>query len=347
MDAEWTFDRDIQSIVDDIGFDWEHLAHANIFITGGTGFIGKWLLETLLAANRDLKLDLYVTVLTRDPDKFFLAQPKFSSLPEFKFIKGEVENFDFPAGSYSHVIHAATDASAMLNENNPLKMFEVIVEGARRILKFCIEKKVKRCLYLSSGAVYGAQPWDLLNAPEDWSGAPDCLNAVNAYGEAKRAAEMLCAIYAKQFGLEVSIARIFALLGPHLPLTAHFAAGNFIRNAMDKEKIIIKGNGRPIRSYLYPTDLITTLMTLLMRAPSSRAYNVGSPEGVSIAELAEKISQVLGGSGYEILDRDDRGWNAGRYTPDVSRLRADFGLSPKISLEQSILRTAIWNGWRS
>jgi dTDP-glucose 4,6-dehydratase len=346
MPSAWSFESDIQSIVDDIGFEWEQLAHANIFITGGTGFIGKWLLETLLAANHDLKLDLCITVLSRDPENFFSEAPKFATLPEFKFIKGEVENFRFPEGDYTHLIHAATDASAKLNENNPLKMFEVIVSGTRRVLDFCLEKKIKRCLFLSSGAVYGAQPWDLLNTPEEWSGAPDCLNAVNAYGEAKRAAEMLCAIYAKQFGLEISIARIFALLGPYLPLDAHFAAGNFISNALKKEKIIIKGNGRPIRSYLYPTDLCVMLMTLLLRGPSGRAYNVGSPEGISIADLAETVSRVLGGEGFEILSKDQTGWNAGRYTPDVSRIKTDFGLSPKISLEESILRTALWNGWR-
>ena len=345
MSENWASEEDLAQIIDDLGFDWEGLAHANIFMTGGTGFIGRWLLETLCAANNSLKLDVSVTILTRDLAACFKKMPHLCAQSAFRFIEGDVESFDYPAGAYTHIIHAATDASAALNEHNPTKMFDVIVQGTRRALNFAAEKKVSRFLFLSSGAIYGVQPWDVERVREDWLGAPDCALAVNSYAEGKRAAEMLCAIYAKQYDLKISTARIFALLGPGLPLDSHFAAGNFIRNAINKEKIVIKGNGKPVRSYLYPTDLVVALISLLVRGPAGRAFNVGSPEGVSIAELAARISGLLGDVGFEVLGKDDRGWNAGRYVPDISRLQQELDLRPKISLDECILRTARSNGW--
>jgi dTDP-glucose 4,6-dehydratase len=198
---------------------------------------------------------------------------------------------------------------------------------------------------MSSGAVYGQQPWDLAHVGESWCGAPNSTDPRATYAEAKRAAEMLCAIFKKQFGLEVVISRIFALLGPYLSLDIHFAAGNFIRDAIAGRRIVIRGNGRPCRSYLYASDLAVWLLHMLVRAESGRAYNVGSDQSISIQELAELISDSLGGVGVDVLDMADLGWNLGRYVPDTSAIQSALGLSRTVALKDAIMRTAIWNGW--
>ena len=125
------------------------------------------------------------------------------------------------------------------------------------------------------------------------SGAPDLTNHRSAYGEGKRAAEMLCTIAARQHGLDIVTARIFALLGPLLSLDIHFAAGNFIRDAMAGKTIVVEGAGRAVRSYLYAADLTVWLWAMLLRAPAGAIYNVGSEEWVSIAELAERVARLL------------------------------------------------------
>jgi nucleoside-diphosphate-sugar epimerase len=344
--SDWSLTSDLEFVTDAVGGVWADLKQAKIFMTGGTGFIGCWLLEALRHADTKLGLGLHVTVLTRDPSAFHRKAPHLASYEGFRFVAGDVANFASPDGSFSHLIHAATDASAELNEKDPRQMFATVVEGTRRALDFAVEKKVGRCLFLSSGAVYGRQPWEMERVGEDWIGAPDCTDPKNAYAEGKRAAEMLCGIYRKQFGLNISIARIFALLGPYLSLDIHFAAGNFILDAMQGKPVIVQGNGLPCRSYLYASDLTVWLLHMLVRAAPGKPYNVGSDESVSIRDLAERTSRLLGTGEFRVLGAADAGWNPGRYVPKTDLVTKELGLYRTVSLDEAIRRTALWHGWK-
>lgn len=258
----WTMESDLEDVFERTADVWHSLRGGRIFLTGGTGFIGCWLLESLRFANERLGGGLQATILTRNASSFCKKAPHLAEYPAFTFVEGDVSRFSTPSGAFTHLIHAATDASAELNENDPRQMFDTVVSGTRRALDLAVEKAIPRTLFLSSGAVYGQQPWEMTHVREDWMGAPDCTNARNAYAEGKRAAEMLCTIYAKQFSLNIVSARIFALLGPYISLGIHFAAGNFIRDAMDGKLIVVNGNGLPCRSYLYASDLTVWLWHL-------------------------------------------------------------------------------------
>jgi dTDP-glucose 4,6-dehydratase len=347
MSVNWSIQQDFDEVLETVGNDWSQLSSAHLFITGGTGFIGRWLLETLKLANIHHTLNVRATILTRSPEKFAIKAPNIFNAPIFTFIAGQVQDFEFPKGDFTHLIHAATDASADLNARDPRLMFDTVLNGTRRALDFAVEKKISRILNLSSGAIYGPQPFNMKYVKEDWLGAPDCRHTVNAYGEGKRAAEMLCAIYEKQFGLRITTARIFALLGPYLPINTHFAAGNFIRDAIAGKKITVQSNGSAVRSYLYVADLTAQLWQLLLRGEAGQAYNIGSKEGISIKDLAIKVTTLLGKDSCEILGKDDHGWNPGRYVPDVSLAENNLRIKQKTSLEEAIRKTAIWNGWKS
>lgn len=342
----WSFENDLAFILESTEAVFKNLKGAHIFITGGTGFIGRWLLESLRYANMHLKLNIKATILTRNIKQFERNSPHLAHDSQFHLIEGDVINFVYDQINYSHFIHAATDASAELNEQNPVLMFNTVVEGTNHILNFAKEKKPERFLYLSSGAVYGQQPIEMERVKEDWLGAPNCNEPRNAYAEGKRAAEMLCAVYGRQHKIHIAIARIFALLGPHLSLDIHFAAGNFIKDAMEGKKILVKGNGKPYRSYLYAGDLTVWLWHMLERATPNQSYNVGSDESISVEELAKLTALTLGNVGYEILGKEDLGWNLGRYVPDTSLIQKDLQLKRTVSLEDAILRTALWNGWK-
>jgi len=344
--SDWSLEQDIEFVVDSVGEGWTSFKNAKIFITGGTGFIGCWLLESLLVANQRLNLNIRVTILTRNIEAFRSKAPRLAECSAFSFMCGNVHDFASPAGDFTHVIHAATDASADLNENNPKQMFDTIIQGTRRVLDFAQEKKVSRVLFLSSGAIYGQQSWELENVSEDSTTAPNCNDPKAAYAEGKRAAEMMCAIYAKQFNIEVVIARIFSLLGPYMELGVHFAAGNFIRDAMAGKTVVVNGNGLPCRSYLYASDLTIWLWSIFAYAKSGKPYNVGSDESVSIKMLAERVSKVVGNGDFKILGASDQGWNLGRYVPSTKLIEHDLGLKKTVSLDDAILRTALWNGWK-
>ena len=330
-----------------VGDDWRRLVGARLFVTGGTGFIGRWMLEALREADLRLGLGVRVDVLSRDPAVFAAKAPHLANHPGFRFIAGDVLTLE-PAGErYTHVLHAATDASADLNLNHPARMFDTVVTGTRRTLDFAVASGADRFLFFSSGAVYGAQPWELTHVGEDWLGGPDPRDPRNTYAEAKRAAELLCAIYAKQHGLNALTARIFALLGPLLDLDSHFAAGNFIRDAMAGRTVRVIGAGTAVRSYLYAADLTAWLWAMLLRAPSGAVYNLGSEGAVSIADLAARTAALLGDAGHEVQGRPDPGWNPGRYVPSTALIRRELGVRQTVGLDEAIRRTASSHGWKS
>lgn len=348
--SQWTIEQDFAQIGNLARSSFDQLKDSHIFLTGGTGFIGTWVLEAIRFVNENQGANIRVTILTRNPENFHLKYPHLFEHPNFHYLAGDVVNLPYEslktASQFTHLIHAATDASAELNEINPLRMFDTVVLGTRQILDFAVKEKISKVLYLSSGAVYGQQAPGVDFVSEASMSAPDCLNPKNTYAEGKRASEMLCAIYSKQFGCHIVIARIFALLGPLLNLDIHFAAGNFIRDAISGKKISVSGDGRPERSYLYPLDLVVWLLAMLTHGKSGAAYNAGSEEGISIADLAKLTSSLIGNHGYEILGLTDSGWNPGRYVPSSEHIRDQLGVKQTVSLADAIKRTAYWNGWR-
>lgn len=337
---KWSLRDDRVFILNQTTSVWDSLKKAHLFITGGTGFIGRWLLEGLHHANRELQLDLSITLISRNSESFKKKCPHLCEDWQFTLIAGDV-SAELPIGKYTHIIHAATDANADINEHQPLTVFKTIVQGTENILELARHLPESRTLFLGSGAVYGQQPDSLERISETWNGSPDPQSPRNAYAEAKRAAEMLCAIYHKQFAVNVTSARIFSLLGPFLPLDTHFAAGNFIRDAMAGKPVIVNGNGLPVRSYLYPVDLIIWLLHILAHGRPGMAYNVGSEHSISIGELAKTIAELIGNGRYEIRGAADRGWNNGRYVPNTDRSRKELGLAEYTSLETAILNTRL------
>ncbi|HEU0044475.1 NAD(P)-dependent oxidoreductase [Sphingomonas sp.] len=342
--SDRTFADDIDAAVDAVGDAWRTLSGKRLLVTGGTGFIGRWMLEALLAAEHRYGLGAKVRVLSRDPAAFARKAPHLAAA--FELVAGDVLTLPASGEPVDYVLHAAADASAELNRTDPARMFDTVVTGTRRVLDHAVAARATRLFFLSSGAVYGAQPWDTTHVGEDWLGGPDPLDPRNAYAEAKRAAELLGAIYRKQHGLEVVNARIFAVLGPLLSLDTHFAAGNFIRDALAGRTVRVEGAGTAMRSYLYAGDLTAWLWTILLRAAPGSTYNVGSEEAVSIADLARRTAALLGDAGHEVLGRPDPGWNPGRYVPATALIRRDLGVRQRVDLDEAIRRTAASHGWR-
>lgn len=318
----------------------ENFKDKTILITGGTGFFGKWFLETFAYANHKLDLNCKIIVLSRNPQKFLDEFDYINNNPIFKFVKGDVRDFVFPEGTIDYIIHAATEASAKLNNEDPLLMMDTIIEGTKRTLELAKEKKVKSFLFISSGAVYGKQPSDITHVTEDYTGASNCQDTNSAYGEGKRVGELLSAFYFKQHDTQVKIARCFAFVGPYLPLDAHFAIGNFILNALFGEDIIIKGDGTPYRSYLYAADLMIWLFTILLQGENNVAYNVGSDEDVSIKELATTIANCFENKiEVKIATTPDATKNIERYVPSVSRIKQELQVDVNFNLVSCINKT--------
>lgn len=332
---------DLDYILENTRALWEALRDQRIFITGGTGFFGCWLLESFLWANASLNLNATAVVLTRNIDRFNKKCPHLVSSPALTFQEGDVANFTFPEGHFSHVIHAATEASLSLNKNNPELMRETIVQGTRHTLDFARQCGAKQFLLTSSGAIYGKQPSHITHIHEEDIYPQETI--ASAYAEGKREAETLCAQYAEHHHLDIKIARCFAFVGPYLPLDTHFAVGNFIRDGFNGDSIVIKSDGSPYRSYLYAADLAIWLWTILFRGEAMRPYNVGSDESITIKDLAGLVASLFEPNSEVHIKKAPSGQLPERYVPDVSRVRDELNLRSYIGLKQAVKLTKEWH----
>jgi nucleoside-diphosphate-sugar epimerase len=338
--------QDLKHVLDHTRPLWSTMRRSRIFITGATGFFGPWLLESLDFCNRELDLGISATVLSRSPDRFLQKMPHLAAASSIHFLKGDVRDFAFPSDDFDAVIHGATSTS-LDAASRPDELMSILLRGTERMIQLARERSAKKFLFISSGAVYGPQGTDLRFVPEEYRGGPDWLDPNSVYGEGKRISEQMCSIFAKETGVHVALARCFTFVGPHLPLDQHFAIGNFIRDALAGQAIRVKGDGSPVRSYLYAADLAIWLWTLLLRAddlPTNPfALNVGSGDEISIADLAVEVTRALNPElKTEIALRSRISERQPRYVPDVRKANETLGLAPLIDLQEAIRRTAEW-----
>jgi nucleoside-diphosphate-sugar epimerase len=319
---------------------WEPLRGRRVFITGGTGFVGTWMVEALLAADRAHGLGVRAALLTRDPQRFRERAPHLAANPSIEFVEGDATAFEAPPGTFDYVVHAATERWFEADRSRPLSIVERDAAATRRVLDFAAARGTQRLLFTSSGAVYGPGAASLPRVPETFLGAPDPTQARAAYGESKRVSEFACTSFARVCGFDAVVARLFAFVGAYLPLDEGYAVGNFVGDALAQRPIAIAGDGTAVRSYLYAADLAVWLWTMLLRGAAGRAYNVGSPHGVSIRELAGVVAGTIA-PGIPVTVGSDPAPGAApsHYVPDTSRAESELGLGVWIDLPEAVRRT--------
>ena len=312
----------------------------NLFITGGTGFFGRALirhLDSYRLATGKLPFEK-ITVLSRSPKQFRLRHPALANLPWIHWHTGDIavpESLP-QQGRYHYILHGAAD-STDVDELTPLQRYQQIVKGTENMLNFAIERGSQRFLLTSSGGAYGPQPVGMAAIAETYNGMPDPLVASGSYGVAKRQAEHLCALYGQQFGIQTVIARCFSFVGEDLPVNAHFAIGNFIRDALQSGSITVQGDGTSLRSYMDQRDLSQWLITMLLDGQAGQAYNVGSDQEVSIRELAHTVRGLIAPhKEVRILGEPDKTAPRQRYIPCIEKAQNELRLKVTVNLHDAI-----------
>lgn len=296
-----------------------------LFITGGTGFFGKSMLDYRLRHPDWEWASAEWVVLSRSPERFRAEYPALAGQKGVSFISGDIRDFAFPEGRFDAVLHAATSALTTMSDD---EMSSVIIDGTRRVVDFSKAAGGAKVLFASSGAVYGPRTSP---AAED----DPCLPAT-AYGKGKLAAEKMLA----ESGLDVKLARCFAFVGPYLNRRIHYAIGNFIQDCIDGRSIVIKGDGTPLRSYLYADDLVEWLFAILERGNPGRVYNVGSDQSLSIRRVAECVRSALQSDvDIKILSPAPQDGDVSVYVPDVGRAKNELGLDVRVDLETAIKKS--------
>jgi dTDP-glucose 4,6-dehydratase len=336
--------RDLDHVLEKTEVLWNDARGARMFLTGGTGFVGTWLAESLLWANRRLGLRLNSVLLTRNPERFRARSPHLAGDAAVRLLTGDAAEFALPDGPFEFVVHAATESYVAPTADCPVGILDRDLAATRRALELARRSGTRRMLFTSSGAVYGKQPPEISNVTEEYGGAPAACDIGAAYGLGKRVSEYLCACYSQVYGFDATIARLFAFIGPYLPLNEQYAAGNFLRDAMAGGPISIGGDGTPYRSYLYAADLVIWLWTILFRGQKARPYNVGSPHDISIVDLARTIAREVAPSAeIRIAKQPVPDAPALRYVPSTDRAAQELGLKVWIPLDEAIRRTRDWH----
>lgn len=338
---------DLDAVLDRTADQWRALDGARLLVTGGSGFFGRWILESLLHARRRMGVDVRAIATTRDARGFTERLPFLATDPAIQLLPCDVVTTLPEFGMVTHVLHAAADTG---RPRSALDQFDGIVLGTRHVLQAARRARAGRILLTSSGAVYGPPTADTGRMAESLASAPDPTDPRAAYGHAKRAAETLCVLHGAEGGAAAVIARCFAFIGPGLRLDGPYAAGNFLADALAGRPVRLLGDGRAARTYMHPVDLTIWLITLLVRGVPGRAYNVGSEEEVTVAELAARIAALADPPVGAVFAARDGAAAApagtglrDRYVPDTTRVRDELGLSVSVPLSESLERTWRWH----
>ena len=321
------------------------LKNQRILITGGTGLFGYWILDFFLNINSYFNLESNVTLLTRRNPSEILKNIPLEFHKYISFIQGDIRNFEFPEQEFDFLIHGSGLPKSSIYEIEPFAMNDVIVNGTTHILKLIKKSKIKKLLFISSGAAYGDQPFNTDYLSEDLNIAPSTIQSSSLYGEAKRISEILCIIAGKENQVEVKIARCFTFTGSNIPLDQHFAVGNFINDVLNNRDILITGDSRTIRSYMYSTDLSHWLWTILLEGKNNEIYNVGSDEPISILELANLVKKVTNHKGKIIENKNFHNKTFNKYLPSIEKAKSDLSLKINVNIEEAIEKTYLW--WKN
>lgn len=334
MTAGHPLTADLDTALAQAETDLRSLAGSRLFLTGCTGFVGTWLLELLVWGAQRLNLDIAAVALTRSPASWSGRLPHLATSGVVTVVAGDVRSFTFPPGEFATAILGAASSDNAWITAHPGEVASTIETGTRRGLAFADAGGASRVLLLSSGAVYGRQPADLAAIPEDYAGQPP---SDDAYAGAKRAAEALALAWSGGPRSAV-VARVFNVYGPYQPLHTHFAIANFIADAIAGHPVMVRGDGSPVRSYLYGADLAVALLACLVRGVAGAAYNVGGSDPIRLGELADLVAS-LASPPVDVRVLGSPGVPAGRYVPDVGRIAADLGVRAAVPLADGVRRT--------
>ena len=350
--------EDVAVICNDVGEDLEKLAGKRLLLTGGAGFLGYYLVRSLLHWNQHRSTAEQVHIVVYD--NFIRGVPDWLSTledPSLTVVTHDVCNpLPDDTGDIHFIIHAASIASPIYYRKNPIATMDANVNGLRHLLDYALERNdsaapVEGFLFFSTSEIYGDPTPEYIPTPETYRGNVSCTGPRACYDESKRYGETLCVNFAQQYGLAIRIARPFNNYGPGLKITDRRALPDFVRNVMADEDIVLLSDGSPTRTFCYITDAITGYLKVLLRGRNGEAYNIGvdAPE-ISIAELADRtVATAANLFGYEGRvvrkvsgDADYLTDNPNRRCPVIDKARSELAYEPVVGIEEGLRRSLLW-----
>jgi dTDP-glucose 4,6-dehydratase/UDP-glucuronate decarboxylase len=324
------------------------LSGTTLLVTGGSGFLCSYLLETVAHLN-DRFFDQPCRLITVDNLRSGVSErtEHLVKRPDFRFIDHDIsEPLDFEEPVH-WIVHGAGIASPTFYRRYPLETIDVNVTGTRLMLEFARLHGVRSLLYLSTSEIYGDPDPEHIPTREDYRGYVSCTGPRACYDESKRLAETLCATYYSFHKTPVKVMRPFNVYGPGQRLDDRRIMPDLISAALDRRPLVLFSDGRATRTLCYVTDAIRAMWHVLMSQADGEAFNVGNDEGeITMGGLAEQVRDAAGPPHIEIRHRisDDAHYltdNPQRRSPDLTKLRSQFPWAPKVPLAEGVKRTLL------
>ncbi len=340
--------EDIKKIVEDLGNLGEHFNGKAILITGGAGFLGKYLVLTLDYLNKFvLSTPCKIIVL----DNFITGfKNAFEDSEYIKIIEHDISKPIKIEESIDYILHAASIAAPVFYNKYKLETIDVGFLGTKNMLELAKEKNIKSFLFFSTSEVYGNPDPKFVPTPETYFGNVSCIGPRSSYDEPKRIGETLCMTYANIYNIPIKIVRPFNVYGPGMRLDDGRGAINFVVAAIRGEKIPVYGDGKNTRTWTYISDAITGFFQVLLSDHNKEVFNVGSDEQeIEMRHLAQIVSGLVSSEENNLEIHNVEGPNeayskaeVSRRCPDLTKIRTMVGYTPKVNLISGLKRFIKW-----
>jgi UDP-glucuronate decarboxylase len=350
---------DLESICGRLKGEFGAMHGKRLFISGGAGFLGYYLIQSVLHWNRTQANGAPIRIIACDNYKRGVPEwlARLSDEDSLTLLEHDItvplpEN----AGDFDFVVHAASIASPTYYRKYPIATMDANVSGLRLLLDRCRAQqasghRVSGFLFFSTSEIYGDPTPDQIPTAEDYRGNVSCTGPRACYDESKRFGETLCVNFAREFSMPITIARPFNNFGPGLKITDRRVIPDFARDLFTNRNLVLFSDGSPTRTFCYVADAIVGYFQILIRGRSAEAYNVGneSPE-ISMWELAEMIAEIgreqvdYAGEVIRHTSKEEEYLtdNPRRRCPSIAKAKSELGFNPEISLEEGLRRTLGW-----
>ena len=330
---------DLKTIIAE-DLSWEKLKNKTVMITGASGMVGSYMLYVLLMLNDEKHYGIKVDAVMRNVNKL---PEEIRNREDVNVVVADVTK-DIPdVGNIDYIIHAASPASPLIMQNQPVETIAANTIGTFKTLELAKEKNAEGYLFISSREIYGQPDEGQEFFYENTYGFVDQLNPRSCYSEGKKAAETMCVCFHEEYGLNTKIARLAHTYGPGMSIYDGRVQADFLKNVYHNEDIVLKSEGTAVRTYTYIADAIAGMYRILLDSEDI-VYNIGNEAGkVSIRDLAEILVSIYPERGLKLVFDIPEGGTKGTapYTLGIlsSEKLRKLGWDPKYSVKDGFKRT--------
>lgn len=357
LSAEKVVNEDLQEIIYRTRSDLNQLEGKTVLLTGGAGFLGYYMVQTLLTYCQEAVAPIKLVVY----DNFSRGHPQWlKSLaddPNLKVVQHDISK-PLPPGheSFDYIIHAASIASPTYYRLHPIETMDANVNGLRHLLDYSraalkSNSPVRSFLFFSTSEIYGDPDPAHIPTDESYRGNVSCTGPRACYDESKRFGETLCVNFARAYDIPIVIARPFNNYGPGLRLFDRRVIPDFARCIIEDNDIILLSDGSPTRTFCYIVDAVTGYLKILINGRSGESYNIGAEEReLSMWELGQRM-RIIGEKLFHYrgqvkrMKPEDNEYlidNPNRRCPVITKARTELGYEPHVSLDAGLERTLVW-----